>query len=344
MEKINVALLSYGMSGRVFHAPFLDLHEGFQLIGSWERSQKNIENTYPYCKSFSSLEEILKDESINLVVVNTPVYSHFEYAYKCLEAGKHIIVEKAFTNNSEEAIQLKKLAFEKNLYIFVFQNRRWDSDFLTVKKVIESGQLGEVVEMELHFDRFNPALSPKVHKEEQNAGSGIMRDLGPHVIDQALSLFGLPQKVFADLRFMRKNTLVEDYFEIILYYEKLRVRLKSGYFYKELVPSYQVFGTNGSFLKSRADKQEADLIACVPLNDPDWGMEPKEQYGSLHTNQERKLIPSERGNYMHFFENVYQTISGKSNAIVDVDAGINSMQIIDAAFESHKKQQVISIQ
>ncbi len=343
MEKINVALLSFGMSGRVFHAPFLHTHEGFNLIGSWERSQKNIQNTYSYCKSFEHFEDILSDVSIPLVVVNTPIYTHYDYAKRCLEAGKHIIVEKAFTNNSIEAKELHQIAKEKNCQIFVFQNRRWDSDFLTVKKVLESGKLGEIVEAEFHFDRYNTALSPKVHKEEINAGSGILRDLGPHILDQALSLFGMPEKVFADLRFMRENTLVEDYFEIILYYEKLRVRLKGGYFYKELVPSYQLFGTNGSFLKPRADKQESDLVACVPLNDLEWGTEPKEYFGLLHTNQERINIPSSRGNYMHFFENVYLTLLGNEKAIVDAQAGVNSMKIIDAAFESHKKQQVIQL-
>lgn len=343
MENINVALLSFGMSGRVFHAPFLHLHEGFTLMGSWERSQKNIAKAYPYCKSYATMEEILQNEAIHLVVVNTPIYTHFEYAKKCLEAGKHVIVEKAFTNNAAEAIELARIAKQKNRTIFVFQNRRWDSDFLTVKNIIASGKLGEIVEAEFHFDRYNPALSPKLHKEEVNAGSGIMRDLGPHVLDQALSLFGLPQKVFADLRYMREHTQVEDYFEVILYYERLRVRLKGGYFYKELVPSFQLFGTEGSFLKARADKQELDLIAGVPLTDPDWGTEPKAYFGLLHTNQERIEVPSATGNYLHFFENVYQTLIGKEQAIVDVEAGIRCMQVIDAVFESHTKQQVITI-
>lgn len=343
MEKINVALLSFGMSGKVFHAPFLDVHPGFNLVGSWERSQKNIQNTYPYCKSFDQLEDILNDTSISLVVVNTPIYSHFDYAKKCLEAGKHVIVEKAFTNNAEEAILLAEIAKKNNLQLFVFQNRRWDSDFLTVKKVIESQKLGEIVEAEFHFDRYNPALSPKVHKEEINPGSGIVRDLGPHIIDQALSLFGFPQAIFADLRKMRKNTQVEDYFEILLFYPSLRVRLKGGYFYKELVPSYQVFGTEGSFLKARADKQEPELIAGVPLNSPSWGLEPSEAFGLLHTNEEKTIIPSEKGDYMHFFENVYSTLIGKSQGIVDAQAGINSMKIIDAAFVSHQKGQVISL-
>lgn len=343
MENINVALLSFGMSGRVFHAPFLHLHRGFTLVGSWERSQKNIEKAYPYCKSYASIEEILQDATIDLIVVNTPIYTHFEYAKKCLEAGKHVIVEKAFTNNATEAIELARIAKQKNRTIFVFQNRRWDSDFLTVKNVIDSGKLGEIVEAEFHFDRYNPALSPKIHKEEVNAGSGILRDLGPHVLDQALSLFGMPQKVFADLRYMREHTQVEDYFEVILYYERLRVRLKGGYFYKELAPSYQLFGTEGTFLKARADKQEVDLIGGIPLTDPDWGTEPKAYYGLLHTNNERGEVPSATGNYMHFFENVYQTLIGNEQANVDAEAGIRCMQVIDAVFKSHTQQQVITI-
>ncbi|RVU27008.1 oxidoreductase [Sandaracinomonas limnophila] len=343
MEKIKVALLSFGMSGRVFHAPFLHLHPGFELIGSWERSTKNIQKAYPETESFSRMESILERADIPLVVVNTPVYTHFEYAKKCLEAGKHVIVEKAFTNTSEEAKILEKIAKERNLNIFVFQNRRWDSDFLTVKKVVESGKLGEIVEAEFHFDRYNPVLSPKVHKEEVNAGSGILRDLGPHILDQALSLFGMPTSIFADLRFMRENTLVEDYFELILFYKKLRVRLKAGYFYKELVPSFQVFGTEGSFLKSRADKQEPELVAGLIPQGENWGTEPESEFGLLHTNNEKVRIPSEKGNYMHFFENVYQTLCGTQKAIVDVYAGINSMSIIDAAFVSHQQGKKIEL-
>ena len=247
------------MSGKVFHAPFLELHPGFELLGSWERSKKLIQEDYPEVKSFPSLESILEDETIDLVIVNTPIDTHFEYAKKVLLAGKHAIVEKAFTSNVAEAEELAALAKEKGLKLAVFQNRRWDSELKTVKKILDEKLLGEIVEAEFHFDRYNPILSPKVHKETINSGSGILKDLGPHIIDQALYLFGLPNAVFADIRITRENSVVDDYLDILLYYSDLRVRLKAGFFVREPNPSYVVHGKKGSFLKSRGDVQEDEL-------------------------------------------------------------------------------------
>ena len=213
MKKIKTALLSYGMSGRVFHAPFLELHDGFELTGSWERSKNLIQNDYPQVKSYGSLEELLADD-VDLVIVNTPVETHYEYAKKALLAGKHTLVEKAFTTTAAEAEDLLAIAKEKNLKLTVYQNRRWDSDFKTVKQVVNQGLLGDIVEAEFHFDRYNPNLSPKMHKETANAGAGILKDLGPHLIDQALYLFGYPTSVFADIRTLREGSLVDDYMDI----------------------------------------------------------------------------------------------------------------------------------
>ena len=232
MQKIKTALLSYGMSGKFFHAPFLELHPGFELIGSWERSEKRIQEDYPETKSFPSLESILEDATIDLVIVNTPVATHFEYAKKVLLAEKHAVVEKAFTTTVAEAQELDALAKENRLKLSVFQNRRWDSDFKTVKKIIDDGMLGDIVEAEFHFDRYNPILSPKQHKESANPGAGILKDLGPHIIDQALFLFGIPEAIFADIRLIREATLVDDYIDILLYYPDFRVRIKAGFLYE----------------------------------------------------------------------------------------------------------------
>ncbi|RYF51377.1 MAG: oxidoreductase, partial [Cytophagaceae bacterium] len=194
MKTIKTALLSYGMSGKVFHAPFLTLHPGFTLTGAWERSKHLIQADYPEVKSYASIDELLADD-VELVVVNTPVDTHYEYAKKVLEAGKHALVEKAFTTTAAEAEALGKLAKEKGLTLTVYQNRRWDSDLKTVKSVLEEGVLGAIVEAEIRFDRYNPILSPKAWKEGANAGAGVLKDLGPHIIDQALYLFGYPEAV-----------------------------------------------------------------------------------------------------------------------------------------------------
>jgi predicted dehydrogenase len=335
------------MSGKVFHAPFLELHPGFELLGSWERSKKLIQEDYPAVKSYASLESILEDKAIDLVVVNTPIDTHFEYTKKVLLAGKHAIVEKAFTSNLAEAIELAALAKEKGLKLSVFQNRRWDSDFKTVKSIIDKNVLGEIVEAEFHFDRYNPILSPKIHKETVNFGSGIMKDLGPHIIDQALYLFGLPNAVFADIRFTREKTVVDDYMDVLLYYTNFRLRLKAGFFVREPNPSYVIHGKKGSFLKSRGDVQEDDLKLGKKPNLTNWGIEKEGQEGLLHTEIEGKIIreqiPTLQGNYYDFFEGVYQSINNGKTEPVTAQDGVDVMRIIETAFQSNEQKRVIEL-
>ncbi len=346
MQKIKTALLSYGMSGKVFHAPFLELHPGFELIGSWERTKKLIQEDYPEVKSYSNLESILQDKSIDLVVVNTPIDTHFEYAKKVLLAGKHAIVEKAFTSTVAEAEELLALAKEKGLKLSVFQNRRWDSDFKTVKKILDEKLLGEIVEAEFHFDRYNPILSPKVHKETINSGSGIMKDLGPHIIDQALYLFGFPTAVFADIRITREFSVVDDYLDILLYYPNLRVRLKAGFFVREPNPSYVIHGKKGSFLKTRGDVQEDELKLDKKPNLSTWGTEKEGNEGLLHTEIDGKIIrektPTIQGNYYDFFAGVYQAIVHDKPEPVTAQDGVNVMRIIEAAFQSDEQMKAIN--
>ena len=346
MQKIKTALLSYGMSGKVFHAPFLALHPGFELVGSWERSKKLIQLDYPDVTSYPSLEAVLESDA-TLIVVNTPVGTHFEYAKQVLLAGKHAIVEKAFTTTLAEAQELTELAQAKGLKLAVFQNRRWDSDFKTVQKILADNTLGEIVEAEFHFDRYNPILSPKVHKETANAGAGILKDLGPHLIDQALCLFGMPKGVFADIRITREHSVVDDYIDILLYYSDKRVRLKAGFFVREPNPSFVLQGKKGSFLKPRGDVQEDELKLGKKPNLTTWGTEPKDKEGLLHTelNGEivREKIPTLQGNYYDYFDGLYHSIVENKPEPVTAQEGTNVMQIIEAAIQSNTEQKVITI-
>lgn len=346
MNKIKTALLSYGMSGKVFHAPFLTVHPGFELIGSWERSKQAIQQDYPGTKSYSSLEELLQDD-IELVVVNTPVATHYEYAKQVLLAGRHVLVEKAFTTTVAEAEELKALADEKGLKLCVYQNRRWDSDFLTVKAIVEQGLLGEVVEAEFRFDRYNPNLSPKTHKETDNPGAGVLKDLGSHIIDQALYLFGFPQAVFADLRITRENSVVDDLFEVLLYYPDKRVRLRGGFFFREAVPAYAVHGRMGSILKERGDIQEAELKAGKMPGSEDWGTEPEEFMGLLHIEKDgqvvRGLVDTIPGNYYNLFDGLYKAIIEDATVPVTADDGIRVMKVIEAAIGSSATKTVVEL-
>jgi scyllo-inositol 2-dehydrogenase (NADP+) len=347
MPAIKTAILSFGMSGRVFHAPFIHLHPGFELCGVWERTKSESLAFYPGIHIYRSLEEILVDDSIELVVVNTPTATHFDFAKKVLEAGKHAIVEKAFTTTVAEAMTLKNLAEQKKLTLSVFQNRRWDSDFKTVKKIIQEGWLGEIMETEIHFDWFKDELSPKAHKETPAPGAGILNDLSPHLIDQSLHLFGMPQSVFADIRITRPGSQVDDYFEILFYYPTMRVRLKAGYQVREAFPSYVVHGRKGSFLKSRADVQEVLLLANQKPNLTDWGTELEAEQGLLHTEKDGKVIrekiPTLQGNYYDYYDGIYQSIRNNQPVQVSSDDGIHVMQIIEACFKSSIEKKVINL-
>lgn len=340
MSKIKTALLAYGDSGKLFHAPFLEVHSGFELIGAYERSKKNIENDFKNVKSFATLEEVLESEA-ELIVVNTPVHTHFELAKKSLLAGKNVLVEKCFTTNVAEAIELDSIAKAQNVKLCIYQNRRWDSDFKTVQKILKDNILDEIVEAEIRFERYNPILSQKTWKEEMQNGSGILWDLGAHIIDQALVLFGFPTQLFADLRKLRKDTKVVDYFDILLYYPDKRVRLKATFFAKEVLPVYVLQGRKGSFLKMRADVQEDDLKEGKKPNFKDWGTENESQKGILNTFKNRIFIDSLKGNYLEFFEELYQALSKNKPVPVSAEDAIKTMKIIEGAIKSSEEQKIV---
>jgi predicted dehydrogenase len=347
MNPINTAILSFGMSGRLFHAPFLQLHEGFDFYAVWERSKNLAQEIYPAVKTYRTLEELLSDEAVELVIVNTPNYTHFEYAKKALEAGKHVIVEKPFVVNSTEGEELLALANQKSRLALPYQNRRWDSDFKTVKKIVDEEWLGRLVEAEFHFDRYKEELSPKQHKETPGPGTGALYDLGAHIIDQALHLFGYPQAVFADIRIIRPRSRVDDYFEVLLYYPDMRVRLHGSYLVREPLPSYILHGSMGSFIKWRADVQEADLQAGKTPGTPDWGIEPVTERGLLHTESGgeviRESVPTLAGNYLDYFEGVYEAVRNGAIPPVTGRDGVHIIQIIEAAFKSSEEKRVITL-
>lgn len=341
--KIKTALLSFGMSGRVFHAPFLHLHEGFELLGAWERSRQVMHELYPGIRSYDSLEAVLADGEVELVVVNTPTYTHYDYAKKALLAGKHVVVEKAFVGTTEEAEELRDLGAKNGLKVIVFQNRRWDSDLKTVKSVLDEGVLGEIIEARIAFDRFRPELSPKSHKELPSAGAGILKDLGAHVIDQALYLFGMPESVFADIRSTRPGSEVDDYFDVLLKYDRLSVHVHGGYYFRQPLPEFSIYGTQGSFLKTRADVQEDQLQLGMKPDDVKYGVEPEVAEGVLHTVMYKRLVPTLKGNYMDFYEGVYQCIRKGAAEPVSAEEGVRVMRIIDAAFQSAAEGRVVVI-
>ena len=347
MKPINTALCSFGMSGYVFHAPFIEVHPAFNLYGVWERTKNNAQAKYPNIKTFRTLEEMLADQNIELVVVNTPSVTHYDFAKQAINSGKNVVVEKPFTATVEQAEELILLAKEKNVALSVYHNRRYDSDFKTVKKILDEGWLGNIVEAEIHYDRYDPGLSYKLHKEIPTAAVGSIYDLGSHLIDQALVLFGMPNAVFADLDTYRPNSKVGDYFDIKLFYSTHRVILKSSYYVREALPGNIMNGTKGTFIKSKADIQEAELQAGKIPGSKDWGAEPDKEKGLLHTEKDGKIIreqvPTLNGDYMEYYEGIYQAL--RNNGLVPVTGteGMEVIRVIEAALKSNREKKVIDL-
>jgi predicted dehydrogenase len=347
INPIKTALCSFGMSGKVFHAPFLSVNEKFILQGSWERSSKIIQQHYPGAISYDSYDALLADDEVELVIVNTPNITHYEFTKKALLAGKHVIVEKPFTVTEQEGRELIAIAQQQQQKkLSVFQSRRYDSDFLTVKDILNKKLLGNIVEAELHYDRFVEILSYKVHKETPVKGTGMLYDLGSHMIDQALQLFGMPTSVFADIRIIRQISQVDDYFEVLLYYKNLRVRVIATALARE-AQGYIIHGSKGSFLKPKTNIQEEALVAGkLPVGN-DWGKEDEASWGLLHTEIDGKIIrenvPSLQGNYMQYFDGIYKAIREGADVPVLPKDAVNVIKIIEAAFESYHTGKVIKL-
>lgn len=344
---INTALCSFGMSGFVFHAPFISVNPKFDFYGVLERTKNLAQEKYPNVKTFRTLEDMLADPAIELVIVNTPSVTHFDIAKQVINAGKNIVIEKPFTATVAQAEELIQLAKVKNVILAVYHNRRYDSDFKTVKKILDEGWLGEIVDAEIHYDRFEPELSYKVHKETPTAAVGSLYDLGAHLIDQALVLFGLPNAVYADLETYRPNSKVGDYFDVKLFYPRHKVTLKSSYFVREILPGNIFHGTKGSFIKSKADVQEKELQAGKMPGTIEWGTEPESEKGVLHTEKDgettREYIPSLKGNYMEYYDGIYEAIRNNKAVPVSGTEGMSVIRIIEAAIKSNSEKRVVDL-
>lgn len=336
MEKpIKTGILSFGMSGKIFHSPFQDAHGGFELTSVVERSEKKAQKIYPNIKSYDRVDELLADPTIELVVVNTPNATHFEYAMKCLKVGKHVLLEKPFTVTSNEAKQLFNEAKKRQLKILPYQNRRYDSDCKSVKNIIDSGMLGQLVEVHIRYDRFRDTISPKIFKETPVPGSGLMYDLGPHLLDQAISLFGNPLRWKKTRGIFRKNSLVDDYVHFHLEFPQgLNVFLTASLMVIDPQPGFVIHGTKGSFIKHRSDSQEKQLLEGMSPNNPDFGIEEAGKEGILTTLADngafiQEKLASEKSSYMDLYEQVYQSIRNDKPFPITEEQIIQQLEILE---------------
>lgn len=328
-KPIITGLMSYGMSGRVFHAPFLATNPGFGLKAVVERHEKKAVLKYPGLISYNSIDELLSDDEIELIVINTPTNTHFDYAMQALHTGKNILIEKPAAVTSEEIRSLFQLSRQLNLKVMVFQNRRYNSDFISAKEVIESGRLGKLIEIHFRMDRYRMAIGNKQFKEnKETPGNGLMYDFGPHLLDGIISILGKPLSYTKTTAAHRTGSEVDDYFHFHLKYpDQLNVFLTGGMLIAEPEYGFAVHGTSGSFLKMRTDVQEAQLSADLLPDSDGFGIEPDGSEGKLviiNENNEKtaEWIAAPKGRYNDLFNAVYQSIRH------DMPFPVNEEQII----------------
>jgi scyllo-inositol 2-dehydrogenase (NADP+) len=341
---IKTGLIGYGLGGRCFHAPFIATTPALELTSVVERKTNESTQRYPHVQIVRSVEELLANDALDLIVVTTPNNTHFPFAKQALLAGKHVVVDKPMTVTSEEAKELIELAREKQKVLSVYQNRRYASDGRTIKKIIDQKLLGDIFEFESQFNRFRPELKNS-WKETPVGGSGILYDLGAHLIDQALDLFGLPLAVTADIRKQRPGTQADDYFDVRLDYGFNKVTMKAGMMIREQGPRYMIHGTKGSFIKYGDDPQDADARAGKMPTDPSWGLESEDSYGLLHAeiNGEivRKKIPSEKGDFGIFYRQLADTLLHGAPLREKPEHGYNVVRVIELAMQSNRERRTV---
>lgn len=329
---LNVALIGFGLSGRYLQAPFYEANPNFNLKTIVSNSQ-NPKAYFPAVEVMKSLEEVLADDSIDLVSICSPNDTHYDFAKKCLLANKHVLVEKPFTATVSQAEELIQLAKTQEKVISIFQNRRFDSDFMTVQKIINEGFIGEVLSCEILFNRYKPVLNAKKWKEVMTPANGILYDLGAHIIDQSIVLFGIPQSVWGETFTQREGSEIDDAFDLRLDYGKLKVTLKSSLMVREEGPRYILHGTKGSFVKYGIDVQEDHLKAGILPNMEGFGIEPASNQGILNSDVNglhfRGTIETLKGDWGILFQNLYEAITGKAELLVKPEEVLEQIKIME---------------
>ena len=336
-KPIVTALASYGMSGQVFHAPFLEAHPGFQLEYIVERSASSSAARHPRARIARSFEEVLEDDEVELVVVNTPNQLHAPMATQALLAGKHVVVEKPFAITVAEGKEVMRVAARRGKTLNVFHNKRFEGEFRTVRELLKSNALGKISSFETHFDRYRPEIGAKRWKEEDVPGAGLLYDLGPHMIDQALVLFGWPRAVTADLRKQREGSAVVDYFHITLRYEHHVAIVTAGMLAPGPAVKYLIKGDRGMYTKYGTDPQEALLKQGALPTSPGWGREESSQWGKIVDEKgEESLVPTMAGSYMDYYESVYQTLRAGAAPAVRAEEALDTIAIIEFAYSGQE--------
>jgi len=343
---IEVGLIGYGLAGRAFHAPVIRAVPGLHLAAILQRTGNEAAEKYTDIRIVRSLDELLAMPEIRLTVIATPNDTHYSLARQCLEAGRDVVVDKPFTTTLDEARSLVEFAERAGRLITVYQNRRYDGDFHAMRELVANGTLGRIVRFETNYDRYRPQLKPGAWRETRQAGSGILFDIAPHLIDHALVLFGLPEALTADIRIEREQAIADDAFDIMFRYPRsMRAVLRSTILAAAPRPRFVLHGTQGSFVKQTFDPQENNLRHGKIPRDGPWGAEPEENWGVLTVPQDNRFvetrIPSADCDYRDYYANVRDALLGKSPLAVTPEWAINVMRLLEMARESSERRSTV---
>jgi predicted dehydrogenase len=332
---LNVALVGYGFVGRVFHAPLIAATPGLRLHTVVSRDAAKVHADLPDVRVLAKPAHAFADGAIDLVVVAAPNAVHASLAIAALQAGRHVLVDKPFTTSLDEARRVLEVARATGRLASVFQNRRWDSDFLALRSLLESGALGEPAELHSHFDRFRPQV-PDRWRERAGPGAGLWFDLGPHLVDQALQLFGMPLSIQADIAAQRADAVVDDWFHVVLHYPRLRVVLHAGALVAANTLRLAAHGTGGSYVKHGLDPQEDALRAGTVPGAGDWGHDPSPGILTTigDTGPVARVIDGPRGDYRACYAAMRDAILGRGEPPVTPAQALELMQVLEAGVAS----------
>jgi scyllo-inositol 2-dehydrogenase (NADP+) len=345
MKTFKVGIIGFGLSGKHFHTPLLKSLEGFEITKVLTSREDEVFQTLPNAQVVRKIEELITND-IDLIINCAPNQFHYSYTKAAIEAGKNVVVEKPFVNTITEGEELISLAKKNNVILSVFQNRRWDGDFLTIKKLLSDGILGEVTCFESHFDRLRPTNRKERWREQAGPGSGIFYDLGVHLLDQVLELFGRPQELTADLEIQKENGSANDYFHVTLKYGAKRVIVRSSSF-TELSPRFYIQGTKGNFIKYGFDPQEEAMKMGHSPNDKDFGKENNSQSGILlnwkDSEKTSMKFPSLKGNYLLYYKELYESLlqTDRKKVPVTPESALDVIKLIQLCLKSSEQKKTL---
>jgi len=341
-QPVKTAIVGYGFSAKTFHIPFLHALQNFTLSAISSRQAETVKRDCPEATHFLSAEEMLCESEAELVIITAPNDVHYSLAKLALENNKHVVIEKPFVTKIAEGEALIALANEKNLTLSIYQNRRWDGDFLSVDKLIKENRLGKVKVFESHFDRFRPSVQAR-WRETAADGGGILFDLGPHLIDQALQLFGLPAAITATCRAMRENSENTDFFHLTLHYPDKVALLQANLFCAGPNIRFRVQGDEGSYEKMGLDPQESRLKTGLIPDQASWADEDEAEYGFIYDAEQSQRVKTERGGYQIYYQELAEAIRNGSQAPVTAEQSLQGIRLILLAIESNDKGKTLKV-